>query len=400
MPKLPDISVREVFADCDHSGLFPSPGGAKVVVSGGQLFFTYGLTGGGSIVRGFDGTRWSASPRLGIGPPYIAVDTRGFIHVAGLHSERRDSIFYFRSREPNSIEAFSDGEVIHPKNYTSMAVDERDDSLFYVGAGAASEGVSFRRRTADGAWSKRLLVAHGQLIYPGLQIRNGILHLMFGGWDPPAALYEAVFYMRSADGGKTWTRADGAPIKTPFEYDPNNSEVIAQMDRVTRTLADDGVAEPDTHNQQIFIDRHDAPHILYGVVGAFFPTPERTPRLVQIHARHDGKHWRHSQFTAPDADVHGPAITEDASGRLHAIVGLRLPGHRHGELAHCFSDDHGDHWSEIVPFTSGADAAGRGYSYTHWAPRPWRGSLWFVCNRPGGGSILLGEIKLDSGGRA
>ena len=87
------ITLREIASDCDHSGLFPSPGGGKIAIANDRLWVIYGLKGGGSLLRAFDGRRWESSPVFKIHPPYMAVDSQGNIHVAGPHEEHRQSIF-------------------------------------------------------------------------------------------------------------------------------------------------------------------------------------------------------------------------------------------------------------------------------------------------------------------
>jgi hypothetical protein len=393
------IDLQPIADDCDHSGLFPSPGGGKARVAGGFFFVAYGHKEKGSVARRFDGGRWEVSPRLPVNPPYIDVDSRGFVHLAGLHQERRDEVWHFRSAEPFRTDKWDEGAAIHPKNYSSMAIDPRDDSLYYFGAGVHAGGLGFRRRAADGAWSKPTLLVQGQVIYPGVAIRDGVIHLMFCGWDPPAAIYENVFYIRSGDGGATWTRGDGQVIKTPHVYHPAEPESVAALGRVSRTLTE-GHAEPDAGVQQLFVDGRGRPHVLYSCVPmAYFPQVRRQPRCRTIHARLDSGGWRHSLFSDdPDLDVGAARVVQGAGNRLHCVCGVRSKGRRSFDLAYCRSGDSGDTWSALEAVTDDADARGGSYTNLHWAPHPFRGDLCFVCNRSGGGPVFMGRLRAEEGG--
>ena len=92
------VELQVIAQDCEHSGLFPAPGGGKIRHAPPYLYVTYGDQAGGSLVLRFDGARWTAGARLPIKPPYLALDARGFLHVAGLHQDRRSEVWYFRYR--------------------------------------------------------------------------------------------------------------------------------------------------------------------------------------------------------------------------------------------------------------------------------------------------------------
>jgi len=394
-----NIEVKEIATDCHHSGLFPAPGAGKIVSTARYLYITYWNLEDYSVVLQFDGKEWLSSPPLPIMPPYLAVDTQGFIHVAGLHQRERNEIWYFRSRQPHTISTFDEGRPIHPRNYSAIAVDVRDDSLFYFGAGVCAGGIGFLRRTADGVWSERMSLGTGNLIYPGVVIRDGVMHLMFSGWNPSGAVYENIFYMRSTDFGCSWTRSDGKPIPVPLAYDTAEPKSVDALDRVTRSFHE-GQFDCNTHDLELLIDQQGKPHLLYYSIPTYFPRPQRFPRASLVHVRRDEDGWKHHLLSVdPAIDVEMGALTESSDGRLHCLCKFRTKDRRYFDLGYCYSDDSGDSWSTIERITEDADAEQSSYMYSHWCSEPFGGDFYFIFNRSGGGPIFLGRLRLSGGSR-
>ncbi len=388
-----NIKLERLAADCQHSGLFPAPGGGKIVAAGESLYVTYGNANNGSSLWRRSGDQWTRGADLPVYPPYLAVDAAGFLHAAGLNAKDRRQVWYFRSRRPHDPGEFVEPRPIHVQNYSALAIDPRDDSLYYFGAGLYARGIAFRRRTQDGRWSDRRVIVSGPIIYPGAVFREGVLHLMFCGWKDTAALYENVYYLRSLDRGETWRRSDGKAIPTPLEYDPIHAGEQQALERASLNFRE-GEARSNTHNLQMFVDRKGRPHVLHYFVPAYFPRPKRQARCMVAHARLDGDKWRHSLLSVdPDVAVWMASVAEGDDGTLHCICTYRGRNRKHFDLGYCRSQDAGDHWSEFQPVTSDADRLERSYLYPQWATQPWRGQLWFVCSQSGTPAlVLLGSI--------
>jgi len=392
-----NIEMKELATDCHHSGIFPAPGGGKIITDGQFLYVTHGTLDNHSVVLQYDGKVWTSSRKLPIIPPYIAVDTKGYIHLAGLNQKERGNVWYYHSSEPYDVSSFDEGRYIHPRNYSSMAVDNNDDSLYYFGAGMHSGGMGFMSRTFDGVWSDGTLLGTGQIIYPGVAIRDGIMHLIFCGWNPAGAVYENVFYMQSSDSGRSWTRRDGTPIKIPFNCDRHAPKSFGPLDRVSRSFLE-GHFDSDTHNLQIFIDKQGRPHVLYCYVPAYFPRTEQLARMYNMHVRGDSNGWKHSLISdAPNVDINMSSIVEDNSGCFHCVCVYRTKDRKYFDVGYCYSDDSGDNWSAVERLTDDADATQRSYMYPQWCINPFQDALYFICNRHGGGSLMLGRLPLSEG---
>ena len=392
-----NIEIKEIATDCSHSGIFPAPGGGKIITDGRSLYVTYGAIDGYSVVLQYDGSIWTASRKIPIGPPYIAIDTKGYIHLAGLNQKDRGNVWYYHTSEPYDVSTFDEGRYIHPRNYSSMMVDNNDDSLYYFGAGMHSGGMGFMSRTYDGVWSDGTLLGTGSMIYPGVAIRDGIMHLMFGGWNPSSAIYENIFYMQSSDSGRSWTRRDGTPIEIPFNCDRHDPKSFETLDRATRSFRE-GHFDSNTHDLQIFIDKQGKPHILYGYVPAYFPRTERLARMYNMHVRGDSDRWKHSLISDdPDVDVNMSSIVEDKLGRFHCVCVYRTKDRKYFDIGYCYSDDSGDIWSAIERITDDADVTQRSYMYPQWCIGPFQDDLYFISNLYGGGSLLLACLPLSKG---
>ena len=393
----PNFELKEIAQNCQHSGLFPSPGGGKLLCAGGTLYCVHGDFEGGSSLLAIDSHGTHRGRRFAMAPPYLAIDRQGFLHIAGLDTKERSHVLYFRSRRPYDLHNFDAGVPIHVKNYSSLASDDRDGSLYYFGAGVHSHGIAFRRCSAEGKWSERLILGVGRIIYPGVVIRDGVIHLIFCGWTDSAALYQNVYYMRSADGGRSWTRSDGRTIGTPFEWDLLEPVTDQTLDRVSRTFRE-GSFESNTHNLQLFLDSKSEPHVMYYCVPGRQLMPEPTPRNQVVHARREGDRWGHSILNEdPDLSVWMANITEDSRGRLHCVCTFRREGRKHFDLGYCASGNRGDGWSGIQAITTDADQRGANYMYPHWAPFPINGHA-FICSLGTGkkaSPLFLGEMGTE-----
>jgi len=344
------------------------------------LYCVYGDIEAGSSLLTLRSDRTNTGRRFPIAPPYLAVDRDGYLHVAGLDVKDRSHVLYFRSKRPHDIEDFGAGVPIHIKNYSSLATDYTDGSLYYFGAGIHARGIAFRRRSPDGQWSERVVLGTGRIIYPGAVIHDGIIHLIFCGWTDSAALYENVYYMRSHDQGGSWVRSDGHEIRTPFEWDPLDPATDQALDRVSQTFRE-GQFQANTHNLQLLVDRADHVHVLYYFVQVHQPRLKRTPRNQVMHVWHDGTRWRHNVLCHdPDIAVWMANMIADSDGTLHCVCTYRQTGRRHFDLGYASSSDGGDHWSAIEPITSNADSLGSNYMYPHWAQPSEEGKAYFVCS--------------------
>ena len=380
------VSLEVIRSNSNYNGLFSQN---KIVSSGDHLYITYESGDEGSVILRYDGERWTARSGFPVGPPYIAVDSRGTIHLAGPHRKKRSEIWHFASSKPHDLETMGEGSWIHPKNYSSMVVDRRDDSLYYFGAGGNSGAIDYMRRLPDGQWTKRKTLVEGQVIYPAAIVRDGVLHLMFTGWEPNPALYQNIYYLRTADRGDTWMLGDGRVLKTPQTLNPWIPENLTALDKVNLSFGDgraDGRFACDVHQIKFFVDHHGRPHSLYGFIPSYFPTPEPLARYYTVHARRDAGGWKQMFL---DPRIVSPSIVEDPKGRLHCLFTWGGDSSPEFNAGYMFSDDGGDHWSKLESVTCDTvTKASLGGVY--WLPEPFRGRLCFVIND--GSTLYFGTL--------
>ncbi|MSU61234.1 MAG: hypothetical protein EXS31_02375 [Pedosphaera sp.] len=380
-----NISLRVIETNSNVNGLFSQN---KIVSTGEFLYITYESSDHGSVLMRFDGKNWTSKGEFPIGPPYLAVDSKGIIHLTGQHRKHRDQVWHYHSAQTHALESMNDGVAIRPKNYATMTCDPRNDTLLYFGAAGNSGVIDFMRQPAGGEWTKRIPIVEGQAIYPNAIVRDGVLHLMFTGWEPNPALYQNIFYLRSPDQGKTWTRGDGTPLRIPHKLNPWLPETVEALDRVNLSFRE-GQFACDTHQIKFYVDRQGRPHSLYGYIPSYFPTAEPLAKYYTVHARRDPDGWKHHVM---DPQISGPSIIEDARGRLHCLFAFTRENAPKLNAGYMFSDDGGDRWSAIEPVTCDGDLK-TSLSGVYWAAAPFQGQLSFVTNN--GSALYFGQLPKE-----
>ncbi|MBM3213105.1 hypothetical protein FJZ33_12845 [Candidatus Poribacteria bacterium] len=245
-----NISITRIGENGDNNAFFPSAGGGKICTGkDGKTFVVYATTSGTTATMSYDGHKWINGQILPLSRPYMAVDSDGFVHIAGLGEE---GVWHFQSQEPNTIDKFSDGEKIYPLNYSALAISE-DDTLYYFGSRLPAG--AFLKKPKGEEWSQPCTVVNGG-IYPGVACHGSSIHVIYCGWNHIPALYEGVYYMRSEDGGKTWQKSDGTPLKLPIQHRSGQEELLSLTQNT-------GGGESNTHDLCIMVDNEGKPHVLY-----------------------------------------------------------------------------------------------------------------------------------------
>lgn len=156
----------------------------------------------------------------------IAIDGAGFLHASWDH--HASPLHYARSVAPGSLELAAPtgmtGEQENRVTYPQFHLLPDGDLLFLYRDGASGRGslILNRYSTASGRWSTvqpSLIDGEGQRSpYWDLCVDSrGTLHL---GWvwrdSPDVSSNHDLAYAQSTDGGATWKKSDGAPVKTPI----------------------------------------------------------------------------------------------------------------------------------------------------------------------------------------
>ncbi|MFZ5494698.1 MAG: BNR repeat-containing protein [Verrucomicrobiota bacterium] len=234
---------------------------------------------------GFRGRTADAHDSIALG-----VDGDGFLHVAWDH--HNNPLNYARSTAPGSLE-------LGPREAMTGAHEDRvtypaflplpgGDLLFFHRDGGSGRGnlVLNRYDTRARRWAQ----VHASLIdgegarsaYPAYTVDpQGTLHLAWV-WraTPDVATNQDLAYARSADGGVTWTAADGRPLAVPF--------TAANADYALRVGPNRSLMNPPS----LAADAEGRPLI------ANYWTPAGSD-IPQFHVlRHTGNAWRVTQVTA------------------------------------------------------------------------------------------------------
>lgn len=167
--------------------------------------------------------------------PNLTIDREGYLHA--VISGHGTPVTYRRSKMPDDASAWGEPEEIGSGTYP-VPICAPDGTLFVaMRAGENLNGIDLYTRPPDGPWKslgKVLRRSPEYSGYAGFQSglaldAKGILHVVIdcyeGRGNEDRGLYQAICSMRSADGGKTWTRADGTQVYVPAR--PEEMDVIA-----------------------------------------------------------------------------------------------------------------------------------------------------------------------------
>ena len=265
--------------------------------------------------------------------PNLVMDHEGVLHA--VISGHNSPVVHRRSERPNDASAWSEPVTIGHGTYP-VPVCAPDGTLHVAMRNAERwNGVDLYRKPPGGAWEgPRKLVYRDPALpgyaafHAGLAVAaDGTLHAAIdfyeseGIWER-RGLHQAVAYMRSPDGGATWTRADGARIELPAR--PESMDVLA---RDTADERHEPISPPVVLAQgNLVLDDAATPHILYA--------DHRDAPGQVIHAYPDGAgRWQREPIEAlPDAfPGHRPtqvraALTRTADGTFAALLNLRPLG--------------------------------------------------------------------------
>lgn len=170
---------------------------------------------------------WSAPVHLGDGPdnhagPALTVDRAGYLHV--LFGAHHHPLQYRRSVRPNDATEWTPTEPVGELLTYPSLVCGPDGTLHLTARGGPNPPVlAYHRKPPGEPWSARVTLVEPR-IPPGytqygnsLAVdRSGRLHLALHVYDQhQRAAGKVAGYLRSADGGETWTRADGTVVQLP-----------------------------------------------------------------------------------------------------------------------------------------------------------------------------------------
>ena len=225
--------------------------------------------------------KWSEVYMLGKGRdnharPTITVGSQGFLHliIGGHH----DGLQYRRSVRANDASECTPAETFGKTTYPILICGP-DDTLYITGRHDQGwAGMDCYAKPPGQAWENRgLLVKRQKRFRYYAAYHNAMawgpeqmtLHMSVGfflGDRPrkgengrtPQGLYQAVGYMRSADAGKTRTKADGSPIKLLA-----TSDTLGLIDFGERARDARDKPKPGIQHMGVAVDSQDRPYVVY-----------------------------------------------------------------------------------------------------------------------------------------
>jgi len=225
--------------------------------------------------------KWSPTYTLGEGRdnharPTITVDSQGYLHViiGGHHS----GLQYRRSVRSNDASEWTEIETFGKTTYP-LLICGPDDTLYLTGRHDAGwKGMDFYVKPPGEKWQHRgLLVAKQKRYQYYAAYHNALawgpdhktLHMSVGFFmgdkvrkgehaRDPQGLHQAVGYMRSDNFGKTWTKADGAPIELPATTD-----TIDLIDEGIRARDATDKPKPGIQHCGVAVDSKNRPYVFY-----------------------------------------------------------------------------------------------------------------------------------------
>lgn len=290
----------------------------KIVTVGRKTFVTWLDTNAVIRMQTFDHAtgRPGKASRIGQGVdnhagPALTADAKGHLHIVfGPHHGPFQYRHTTRPRDANDWSPVVEfGENC---TYPSLVCAPNGTLHLTCRGGDVPCKLHYYRKPPEGRWTGPVTLAHADVPNGYTQYgnslavaRDGTLHLAFHFYDlhPPGG--KAVAYMKSADGGKTWTRADGRPLSLPVT--PKSSEAI------------EAGAKLDMRAGNVTLDPKGRPYLVVAYLD------KTQPEAKLWH--HDGEAWRSTPLSPWVAKTVDPAyratggvVEFGGDGRLYVAL--------------------------------------------------------------------------------
>ncbi len=278
--------------------------------------------------------------------PTMTMDDRGYIWIfSNSHGQSRPSYIH-RSSAPYAFDSF---EPVLTTNFSyGQPWFMKGQGFLFLHTRYGKDGVRnlYCMTSPDGyKWDEPLQLTgkwgHYQISQPNGQTIGTIYDYHPKGVDHRTNLY----YMESADFGKTWRTVDGKALTLPLS-DSHDASLVHDYEA-------DGLM---VYIKDLQYDAAGRPVILYITSKGATAVPENGPRVWRT-ARWTGSEWEIRRVTTSDHNYdHGSLyIEEDGTWR---IIAPTDPGPQDydtgGEMVLWVSKDEGATWKRIRSVTSGS----------------------------------------------
>lgn len=269
--------------------------------------------------------------------PTLSIDDKGYLWIfSNSHGGGRPS-FIHRSREPYSIDAFD--LVTTPSFSYSQPWHLPGKGFLFLHTRYSPGRNLFWSTSPDGySWSQPQKLAGVQMGHYQISWCDGKkVGTAFNYHPKPVGLNARtnLYYLETADMGKTWTLANGTPILPP----------ITTTD--TAALVHDYQAEGKlVYLKNVQFDKDGNPVILYLTSKGYESGPANGPRQWWT-ARWTGKDWTIRPFTRSGSNYDFGSLYVEPDGTWRVIAPTEpgpQPGNPGGEVVMWTSHDEGTTW--------------------------------------------------------
>ncbi len=289
--------------------------------------------------------------------PSISMDATGHIWVFCAAHGRSRPAYIYKSRKPYSIDTF---DLIEKTNFSYAQpwyLPGKGFLFLYTRyrlprehpAGSEAVRILYWMTSPNGEhWSAPHMLAaaqlgHYQISWP----RGGRVGTAFNVHPKPIGLNARtnLYYLETADKGKTWRTVDGKPVSLPL--------LSAKNPALVRDYKSEGLL---VYLKNLQYDAKGHPIIVYLTSSGYRSGPRSGPRTIWT-AHWTGKRWRFLRLCETDHnyDYGSLYIESDGTWRFIAPTGVGpQPYGTGGEIEMRISRDEGRHWTLAEHLTCGS----------------------------------------------
>ena len=281
--------------------------------------------------------------------PTIAMDADGYIWVFPAGRGRTRPGFIFKSRQPYSVDAFDqilEDEICYPQPYY---VDDKGFLILFTKY--LGQRLLYFNTSPDGhTWTEHQQIVaikrpddkNGGHYQVSGQLGEKIV--FFFNWHPDGNVDKRtnIYYLQTIDFGKTWTKADSAPVSIP----------ITEVDSETR-IREFFSKEQNVYLQDVAFDENGYPMALYDYGTNHEPGPDNGLKTWAV-IYWNGKEWENREITTSDHNYDTGSIW--ATEKKWMVVGPTenspQPWGSGGEIVIWESSDKGKTWKQTKQITN------------------------------------------------
>ena len=293
--------------------------------------------------------------------PVISVDDDGHIWIFSTsHGTSRPSYIH-RSSRPYDIDEFEivrptkiqDGRRVPMTNFSYMQpwhIPGKGFVCFFTRYNYPVQRTICFMSSADGvrwsAWRRLATIDQGHYQISATDGKKAGSAFNYHPKTKGLNWRTNLYYIETADAGRTWQTASGRTLKLPLTQ-PDNDALVCDYE--SRGL--------NVYLKDIRYDGNGRPVILYITSKGYESGPKNDPRTWTT-ARWDGKRWiiREAMTSDNNYDMGSLYIEPDGAWRIIAPTETGpQPYNPGGEMAMWLSDDQGQTWKKLRQLTAGSE---------------------------------------------